>query len=598
MAIGNYHGGEASRNALQPADNAESRRSSANNMHLSPPASWNPLRSRPGSGSRQNSYQKEGGSSQDDHHIKKMVKKHHHVPIPHIHHLRFKERIRHFTWTWFTMTMATGGVANVIYSVPYRFNGLYTIGCIFFILNLVLFVFNVVMICCRFRYYPSTFLASILHPTESLFVPAWLISVGTILITITEYGTSDGKTGPWLFQTMRILFWIYSGLAVLFSCGIYLVMWSTQTFTIHQMTPVWIFPAYPLLVIGPHAGILASKLHGVAALDIIIGGFVFQGIGFMVSLMIYAAFIYRLMTQKLPQESLRPGMFISIGPSGFTISAVVTMGQNMPRVVPANFMAPGMGELAGKVSLITANWMGLWLWGLAIWFFLVSVGAHWSTVRHGRGKFAMTFYSYIFPNTALTSATFSIAKAFDCRPIRILGCVMTILLVIAWMAIFIMMIRAVIVKDILWPQKQEDRAEGGWKIHPEEKSVCDPRRCSSDSPDNRSDDDQNSGPSSSSQNESDGTSDDRHHQDKEWNGSGGFGGRPAGHSHQPGAAVFVDEHNQHMRFRLPSDSRDETAADRFVDEIVRGNISEEEGEEEEELPKRRSDRRREVHDMV
>lgn len=34
----------------------------------------------------------------------------------HIHHLHFKERIRHFTWTWFTMTMATGGVANVLYN--------------------------------------------------------------------------------------------------------------------------------------------------------------------------------------------------------------------------------------------------------------------------------------------------------------------------------------------------------------------------------------------------------------------------------------------------------------------------------------------------
>jgi len=35
--------------------------------------------------------------------------------------------------------MATGGVANVIFHVPepYRFHGLYAIGCIFFLLNIV-----------------------------------------------------------------------------------------------------------------------------------------------------------------------------------------------------------------------------------------------------------------------------------------------------------------------------------------------------------------------------------------------------------------------------------------------------------------------------
>jgi tellurite resistance protein TehA-like permease len=243
--------------------------------------------------------------------------------------------------------------------------------------------------------------------------------------------------------------------------GLTFPRWSTQTFTISQMTPIWIFPAYPLLITGPFASVLAPKLPAIEALQVIIGGVIFQGIGFMVSLMIYAAFIYRLMTQKLPQESLRPGMFISVGPSGFTISGIVGMGQHLPKVVPKDFM--GDGELAGKVSMVLANWVGLWLWGLAIWFCFVSVFAHWSTVKHNRWRFAMTWYSYVFPNTALCTATFAIAQALDSRAIRITGCVMTCVLICIWLTVFVCMIRAVFLKDILWPQKQEDRDEGGWK---------------------------------------------------------------------------------------------------------------------------------------
>jgi hypothetical protein len=78
--------------------------------------------------------------------------------------------------------------------------------------------------------------------------------------------------------------------------------------------------------------------------------------------------------------------------------------------------------------------------------------------------FAMTWYSFVFPNTALTTATFAIARALNGNmAIRYVGCAMTIALVLMWMFVVIMNVRAVLIHQILWPQKQEDRTEGGWK---------------------------------------------------------------------------------------------------------------------------------------
>ena len=32
------------------------------------------------------------------------------------HPISWRHRIKHFTWTYFTLTMATGGIANVLYT--------------------------------------------------------------------------------------------------------------------------------------------------------------------------------------------------------------------------------------------------------------------------------------------------------------------------------------------------------------------------------------------------------------------------------------------------------------------------------------------------
>lgn len=116
-----------------------------------------------------------------------------------------------------------------------------------------------------------------------------------------------------------------------------------------------------MLIIGPHAGVLSAELEPSRSLTIIIGGTTIQGVGFMVSLMVYSAFIYRLMTQKLPKENVRPGMFVSVGPSAFTVSGIVTMAAQAKRSFPVDFM--GNGPLAADILRVVVNFASLWLWG-------------------------------------------------------------------------------------------------------------------------------------------------------------------------------------------------------------------------------------------
>lgn len=78
------------------------------------------------------------------------------------------------------------------------------------------------MISLRFYIHPETFKASILHPTERLFIPAAVVSFGTILLNISQYGPN--RAGLWLNEAVAILYWLDAALALLASMGVYLVM--------------------------------------------------------------------------------------------------------------------------------------------------------------------------------------------------------------------------------------------------------------------------------------------------------------------------------------------------------------------------------------
>ena len=81
---------------------------------------------------------------------------------------------------------------------------------------------NCITISVRFAMHPTAFKASLIHSTESLFVPCSVLALGTLILNIAQYGLEN--TGSWLEQALIVLFWLYVSIVVASSISIYLVM--------------------------------------------------------------------------------------------------------------------------------------------------------------------------------------------------------------------------------------------------------------------------------------------------------------------------------------------------------------------------------------
>lgn len=210
--------------------------------------------------------------------------------------------------------MSTGALAVVLGNTPNRFPGLQTIGEIVYVLDLVLFLlFNGLMIT-RFILLPRKFIASLHHPVEGLFHGTYWVSVALILNGAYVFGNS--KTGPWLAKALEICFWIYCVIAFVVSVAQYSLFFLFEHLKVDDAVPAWIFPIYPLLVVGTLAGTIIPDQPRARSWDIFIGGVLIQGLAWSVSFLMYGIYMQRLMSSNLPAPRVRPGLYVSVGPAG------------------------------------------------------------------------------------------------------------------------------------------------------------------------------------------------------------------------------------------------------------------------------------------
>ncbi|PYI01149.1 putative MFS transporter [Aspergillus sclerotiicarbonarius CBS 121057] len=298
--------------------------------------------------------------------------------------------VRHFTPSWFSVTMGTGMVSILLNSLPYNSNWLYWISIVIFALNTLLFLIGLAITLLRYILYPEIFLAMIRHPVQSCFLGTFPMGLATIINMFCAVCVP--VWGEWARQFAWAL-WIFDAvISVLTALSLPFLMMSHGNETqLSSMTAVWLLPIVSCVVASTSGAIVADILPNPQhALWTILTSYILWGIGIPLAFMVMAIYFQRLTLHKLPPRAVIVSVFLPLGPLGQGGYAIMKLGQSAQTIFPTtNTLQASSGPTFYTVGFMIA--LILWAFGL-VWLFFASASiAHCKTFPFNIGWWGFTF---------------------------------------------------------------------------------------------------------------------------------------------------------------------------------------------------------------
>ncbi|KAI1764877.1 voltage-dependent anion channel [Hypoxylon sp. FL1150] len=367
-----------------------------------------------------------------------------------------RERIAHFTWANFTCTQSTGAIAILLSMTPHQFHGLQTAGVVVFIFNLALFVLFCTAMLARFILHPYMIKRSFTNPPEQYFFSSFFLSIATTIICMQRFGVPHA--GEWLVVAIRVLFWIYAACTLIYATVTWVVVASVSPFEPLQINPAVFLMIFNTMLTGTIAGSIAESQPPAQRLSIIVAGIAYQGLGWIVSMILLPWYLGSLLHNGPGSPSQRPGLFLPVGASGYAIVALLSCARSVPR---------GYGyfarySTAADVVRVLATWASIFLWLFAFWLFTIALVANIPPLLHRKRyfrphmAFTLSWWGIIFPNVGFTIATIMIGDELQSNAIQWVATAMTILLFAAWLMNLGLHFKALVIGQIMWPGKDED----------------------------------------------------------------------------------------------------------------------------------------------
>lgn len=361
--------------------------------------------------------------------------------------LSLRQRLHHFTWAWFTLIMSTGGLSLLAFAQPFAFPGQRQIGTVIYAITLVMFVIVVGCLVARFFLHSGDFKQSITHEREGFFVPTFFLTLATLITSTYRYAIPENDIH--LNWAIQVAFFSYMTMTMMLAIGQYSYLFRKHNNELKTMMPTWILPIFPIMLSGTIASVIADTQPEAMSTSIVYFGLAAQGLGIMVSFMMYAHMVGRLMIHGLPGREHRPGLFMNVGPPAFTCLAFIGMSNGLPD----NFDFDNNGVIDIHFVRQMAVLAGVFLWSLSFWWWGVALIA----VMQARPKyFHLGWWASVFPNTGFTLATITLGKAVGSQLVLYFSVFMSVCLLLTYFFVLYHNIRAVLKQEIMYPGRDED----------------------------------------------------------------------------------------------------------------------------------------------
>ncbi|GFF30289.1 sulfite efflux pump SSU1 [Aspergillus udagawae] len=345
-------------------------------------------------------------------------------------HRGWRRVVYSFTPSWFSVVMGTGMISTALNTLPYNGRWLYWISIVVFALNVAIFAVCSILSVLRYTMYPETLSAVLNEPAQSMFLSTFPMGLATIVnmvcfVCVPAWG-NWARDFAWALWMVDACLSVISALYLPFS-----LMVSNVDAQLSSMTAIWLLPIASCVVASGTGAVVADLLldpnH---ALWTIIVSYVLWGVGICLSMIVYVIYFQRLTVHKLPHKGVIMSVFLPMGPLGSGTFAAMKLG-TAGKSVLSKTQTLNDSSAASIVYVIGAmTALILWAFGLPWLFFACA-----SVLKSGRFPFNIGWWAFTFPVGAYAMGTCQLGRQLPSAFFKVLGTVISLIVVIHWMVI-------------------------------------------------------------------------------------------------------------------------------------------------------------------